>query len=203
MLASLRRRLARPAAPAYEFSTDWCSGNVYLFERHLAHLRGQPCRLLEIGCFEGRSTVWLLDHVATDPAARIDCVERSVRTTFRGNIGKNARGGQVVVHEGKSRDVLPTLPRGAFDFIYVDGSHRKVDVLEDAVLAFRLAKPGGVVAFDDYTEDGPEWNATDFAKPAIDAFLAIYADLIEVRDHCHQVWIRKLSDEADVRHEGG
>ena len=42
---------------------------------------------------------------------------------------------------------------GAFDFIYIDGSHMRVDVLLDAVLAWQLLKPGGIMALDDY-----EWN---------------------------------------------
>ena len=37
-----------------------------------------------------------------------------------------------------------------FDLIYIDASHYAPDVLSDAVLAFKLLKPGGILIFDDY-----------------------------------------------------
>ena len=35
-----------------------------------------------------------------------------------------------------------------FDFIYVDGSHQAPDVLFDAVMAFKLLRKNGIIAFD-------------------------------------------------------
>lgn len=40
-----------------------------------------------------------------------------------------------------------------FDLVYIDGSHMRVDVLVDAVLAWPLLQPGGLMVFDDY-----EWD---------------------------------------------
>jgi predicted O-methyltransferase YrrM len=37
-----------------------------------------------------------------------------------------------------------------FDFIYIDGSHRREDVYSDSKYAYRLLKMGGIIAFDDY-----------------------------------------------------
>lgn len=53
-----------------------------------------------------------------------------------------------------SQDWLCQLPVNAFDFYYVDGSHVAPDVMADAVLGWRLLKPGGIMVFDDY-----EWGA--------------------------------------------
>lgn len=194
-LRSLRRRV--PATAEYEFSTDWFTGNVYLFERNLGHLKGTPCRILEIGSFEGRSTIWMLENLATHPEARITSVDPKVRPTFATNIEKSGRSRKLTHVRRPSGDVLGALPRESFDFIYVDGSHAKIDVLEDAVLAFRLAKPEGIIAFDDYLDDSPCWNEHDFAKPAIDAFLGVYAERIEILERCHQIWIRKLPDPGE------
>lgn len=185
-----------PARPPYNFTSDWFSGNIYLFARNLAHLSGTPCQILEIGSFEGRSTIWMLENLATHPDARITCIDPSVCPAFLPNIEKTGRGGQVRLIPGRSGDVLGGLGATAFDFIYVDGSHAKEDVLQDAVLSFRAARPGAVIAFDDYLEDGPEWNPRDFAKPAIDAFLEIYAGRLEILERCHQIWIRKRAMEV-------
>jgi predicted O-methyltransferase YrrM len=50
---------------------------------------------------------------------------------------------------GPSQVELRKLPLGAYDLIYIDGSHFPADVLEDAVLSWRLLKPGGMLIFDD------------------------------------------------------
>ena len=57
-----------PAAtpqPTEGFTQDWFTYNTPLWSRLLAPLVGRPIRALEVGVFEGRSAVWLLDHVLT------------------------------------------------------------------------------------------------------------------------------------------
>ena len=104
---------------------------------------------------------------------------------------------QITVHQGASRDVMRRLKPDTFDFIYVDGSHSTVDVIEDAVSAFRLANRGAVIAFDDYQWDDPNFNHSGIPKPAIDAFLGLYAHptryepLVDVLEMGWQVWVRK------------
>ena len=180
----------------YEFSADWLAGSLYLFEPNLRHLAGTPCRILEIGSFEGRSTTWLLDHVATHERATIDCVDIEFRPPFLRNIAKHKDLEKIYLHRGRSREVLRDMRKADFDFIYIDGDHSTVTVLEDAVLSFRSAKIGAVIAFDDYLWEDPAFAADGFAKPAVDAFLSIYASRIEILEISHQVWIRKLRDDV-------
>lgn len=191
---------------SYNFSHDWFSMHVSNFETHVLPMAGVPRRMLEIGSFAGRSTTWLAEHVLTHPDARLDCVDLRLSNVLRQNIELTGRTAQITLHEGKSREVLRKLSLGIYDFIYVDGSHQTIDVLEDAVLVFRLAKPGAIIAFDDYLWDNrPPRSAFGVPKPAIDAFLAIYvhADryepVAEVLEHGYQVWIRKLSDETRLK----
>jgi predicted O-methyltransferase YrrM len=82
------------------------------------------------------------------------------------------------------------LPLESFDFIYIDGSHMAEDVLEDAVLAWRLLKPGGLIIFDDYVwrlDHPPEKRP----RLAIDAFYRFYANQIEVVHNAYQLILRK------------
>jgi predicted O-methyltransferase YrrM len=131
----------------------------------------------------------MAQNIATHPSSSIDAVDAYENLKLRGNLA--AANGKVTFHLGPSAEVLRTLPLDAYDFVYIDGCHWTINVLEDAVLGFRLLKRGGIMAFDDYLWDDPEWNQEGRPKEAVDAFLAIYAANIEVIHHEDQVWIRK------------
>ncbi len=181
------------APERFNFTTDWFCGNEKRFSKNLAHLEDTPCRLLEIGCYEGRATVWLLEHIATHPDATINCIDVAEQTSFRQNILAARSPEKVRLEIGRSRNLLRLCPENSFDFVYVDGSHETVDVLEDAVLSFRLLKRGGIMGFDDY-----KWKDRTFPgaipKLAINAFLSIYRRKITVLMKDYQVWIRKDED---------
>jgi predicted O-methyltransferase YrrM len=176
------------------FEFDWFSWNIPLFEQHLAHLRNKECSLLEVGCHEGRATTWLLENIATHPRATITCVDMFEQPNFRHNVRVSGSESRVDLRLGLSREVLRLLPLDSYDFVYIDGSHAVVDVLEDAVLAFRLVKCGAPIAFDDYLWDDPEFNQKGVPKPAIDAFLELYKAKTTVLAVTHQVWLRKECD---------
>ena len=84
---------------------------------------------------------------------------------------------------------MRTLPLGAFDYIYVDGSHLPRDVLEDAVLAYRLLKVGALVTFDDYASDT---NSAVRPKVALDAFVSVFGDAMT---EVHRGWQLTLRRE--------
>lgn len=155
----------------------------------LAEYTGRPnLRFLEIGCFEGRTTLWLIENILTDPSSVIEVVDTFAGNwefaeqqiegdswgRFRRNLNDHLASGKVVVHWGRSADILPTLS-GPFDFIYVDGSHFAADVLTDAVLAWPLLKEDGLLCFDDYQwgRGAPEWQTP---RPAILSFARCYAN---------------------------
>ena len=176
------------------YTADYFSKNIGRFSKFLQHLDAGPCHLLEIGCFEGRSTRWLLDHIAVHPESTVSCVDIYWQPLFLSNMKGQFK---VNLHEGPSRAILPTLPRQHFDFIYVDGSHETIDVLEDAVLSFRLLKTGGILGFDDYRWKNKErGQKRNVPKPAIDAFRKIYKRKIDALTTfgSYQYWARKLSD---------
>jgi Methyltransferase domain len=175
----------------YEFSVDWFSGNIPLFEQFLGHLKDRQCRLLEIGAYEGQSTVWLVDNIATHSSSVVETVDVHENPRLWRNLAATGHANKVTFHLGSSSVVLRTLPLDSYDFAYIDGCHWTVETLEDAVHAFRLIKAGGVMAFDDYLWDDPERNQEGRPKEAVDAFLTIYSDKIEILNRHYQVWIRK------------
>lgn len=184
----------------YDFSVDWFSYNIPVWERALAEFRGRPnVHYLEIGAYEGRSVVWMLENVLTDHSARataIDVFDRPYKDKYFANIERTGAADKVTTITNFSQVALRGLPLDSFDIIYIDGSHAKEDVLEDAVVSWRLLKEGGILIFDDYcwagsfvegTCDAP----TDFPKTAIDAFTQCFADHLEVMHNSYQVVLRK------------
>jgi predicted O-methyltransferase YrrM len=188
----------------YIFTVDWFSHNIPSWDIYLNNFKNKPnLNFLEIGSFQGRSTVWLLENILTDENSSITCID-----TFEGSIEhhiylKNELINlfEIFVHNvstfknkiniirGKSQEVLKLLNE-SYDFIYIDGDHTAVSVIEDAILSFSLLKKGGIMIFDDY-----EWlvmnNYIDNPKPAIDAFLEIYANKITLLYKDYQVIIKK------------
>jgi predicted O-methyltransferase YrrM len=178
------------APERFHFTTDWFCGNEKHFSKYLGHLEDTRCRILEIGCYEGRATVWLLENIATHPDATIKCIDIAEQASFRQNILAARSPEKVRLEIGRSQSLLRLYPANAFDFVYVDGSHETVDVLEDAVLSFRLLRRAGIMGFDDFKwKDQAFPNATP--KLAINAFLSIYGRKITVLWKDYQVWIRK------------
>lgn len=202
--------LKKFAAKGYSISAECFTCLIPLWEKHLKKYAGFPgLQILEIGCFEGMATCWLLDEVLTDNDARITCIDifegvldfqiknpekhRVIERNFDVNIDRNGAGYKVNKIVGYSQEVMRSLPLNSFDIVYIDGSHKASDVLEDAVISWRLVKPGGLIIFDDYNfvfEDHPEWNT----GLAIDAFMKLFADRIKVIEiDQRQVFLEKIN----------
>jgi len=97
---------------------------------------------------------------------------------------------KVQVQKGFSQEILRKHRLNSFNFVYIDGSHRSADVLEDAVLSFRLLKSDGIMIFDDY-----EWKTfegtLDNPRAGIDAFLKIFEGQYSIISTGYQVALRK------------
>jgi hypothetical protein len=189
------------------FTVDWFSANIPRWEQLLAPMRAQPgLRFIEVGSWEGRSACWLLQNILTHETSTLTCIDpftgnRSIRQhsatrvleaeeRFDRNIRSIGAEHRVVKIKKPSRDALCALPAGRYDFLYVDGSHDAADVLADAVLGWRLLRPGAVLIFDDY-----EWRYFDdpllCPRLAIDSFLAVFAREAALLSVGWQVVVRK------------
>lgn len=179
------------------FSQDWFSRSIPAWTAVLGGLLKQTpaLQVLEVGVFEGRSTCWLLENFCKTAESGIVAVDSfaggeehrgidlgGLRGRFEENVAAVGSACPVEVRQGDSLDELCRLvveePAREFDFISIDGSHRACDVISDAVLAFRLLKRGGVMAFDDYLwrpfKPGSE-DPLSTPKMAVDAFTTLFA----------------------------
>jgi SAM-dependent methyltransferase len=192
--------------PKYRFSYDWVSPHTKEWEKDLAPFRGKPrVRALEIGCFEGQSACWFLDNILTDPTSRLVCVDpfavpmssvllRYFEVRFDQNIAASGAADRVTKLIGPSQVVVRTLQPSQFDFVYVDGSHKIGDVLQDAVLAWTVLRPGGVVMFDDYglVDDLSEGLTARAPGRALDAFLTVLGSSAAILRRDWQLVLRKM-----------
>jgi predicted O-methyltransferase YrrM len=192
--------------PKYKFSYDWVTPHTPEWAKDLEHLKGQPdVRALEIGCFEGQSACWFLDNVLTHPTSRLICVDpfavpmasillRYFEARFDENIAASGAGDRVIKLIGPSQVVVRTLQHSQFDFIYVDGSHKVGDVLQDAVLAWTVLRPGGIVMFDDYAlvDDVAEGLMARAPGRALDAFMTILGSSATLIRRDWQLVLRKM-----------
>jgi len=191
--------------PKYRFSFDWVSPHTAAWARDLEDMKGKPqVRALEVGCFEGQSACWFLDNILTHPTSRLVCVDpfavpmasvllRYFEARYDFNVAASGSAERVTKLIGQSQVVLRTLQPASFDFIYVDGSHKIGDVLQDAVLAWTLLKPGGLVNFDDYAlvDDLSEGMLARAPGRAIDAFVSLLGSSASIVRRDWQMVLRK------------
>ena len=177
------------ADKGYRFSNNWFV-QAAAYWPQLFRATGwdslRPSVIIEIGSYEGRSSCWILDNLMNNPASRLYCIDtfqgsvehapgevQGLQERFTRNIALTGKSDQVRACIGRSDQMLMRLigENVQADFIYVDGSHQAADVMSDAVLSWKLLKPGGLLVFDDYLwpfyQDQPHLNP----KLAIDAFV--------------------------------
>ncbi len=183
------------------FTEDWFTPHIPHWERlffdELGWSAETPLRVVEIGSFEGRSTLWFLEHLLRHADSRIACIDTfeggaeheaaqtcGLHERFAANLAGSGHAAKGEVLRMPSFDgLMHLLARGDLaDLVYVDGSHEAPDVLADLVLAWRLLPPGGVILCDDYLWSREETARADILgcpKLAIDAFTNIHRRQLE------------------------
>jgi predicted O-methyltransferase YrrM len=208
-----------PKTP-YKFTNNWFrAGAVVFWDKLLPKI--QPRKVLEIGSYEGASATYLIERNDWCEELELWCVdtweggiEHKAKDTAMNTVEKNfdhnikvarkTASNQTKVHKAKGFSdkqlalLLADGHEGTFDFIYVDGSHQAPDVLVDAVLAFKLCKVGGHIAFDDYLwAENLHYGRDPLRSPkmAIDAFTNIFFRKVTVlKGPLYQLYVQKVAD---------
>lgn len=201
----------------YQFTKDWFHWAPQVWEQLIPLLpEGETFgaadhgvrQFLEIGSFEGRSTVWIMENMARK-GDRILCIDTwkggeehggedmaAVWKRFKANTEIAARKTGVFVGIARGTSVhhlageIEEDQFSTYDFIYIDGSHVAKDVLTDACMAWPLLKQGGIMVFDDYAWGDPR-DILHRPKIAIDAFMNIFAEEVELIHMGYQAIIKK------------
>lgn len=201
-------------APRYQWTAeqDWFSHNIPDWSRWISLLQTPAPRLLEIGTWEGRSAVWLLEN-ACQGGGDITCIDHfDLLTTAAGqkryervhhNLKLTSKPYRIM--DDFSVPALYTLldeslssnTGSGFDFVYIDGSHEADDTFLDGELAWRLSNKGAIVVFDDYNWGVQPVNGPHHPKRGIDAFMALHGGEYETlsSQNSYQLVLQKTSDQ--------
>jgi predicted O-methyltransferase YrrM len=166
-------------------------------------------RFMEVGCFEGVSTVFFLKNILTNPSSKIVCIDplgqkpkkenelegyghdpevdplrektpKTVFEVFSRNVLEKYSD-QVIFHREKSDIALRRYREPEFDVIYLDGLHYATAVLSDLVMSWPLLKKGGYMLLDDFgmSMDKNRLNL-DASFFGISAFMNVFQGQFEV-----------------------
>ena len=191
----------------YQYTTNWFKWAPQVWEQLIPYLPARK-NFLEIGSFEGRSAVWITQHMMEDGGELvcIDTWEGGEEHTAEDMAGTEARFHNnigLVMGNFVDRKVLPIKSTSVealggliaqtkqFDFIYIDGSHTAKDVLTDACVAWPLLKDKGFMVFDDYMWRPPGFTPLQRPKIAVDTFINIFEDELIVTHIGYQLIVRK------------
>lgn len=182
----------------------------------------EPLHILEVGSYEGRSTRWFLENLVQGHFASLqstitcvdtwkgseeaahDYIKSGVESDdvlwkrFSHNLSPFAS--HVIAYRGFSRnelhriyvDCLQTNKR--FDFIYIDGSHKRLNCLEDILLSFPLLRMGGILLVDDYLWGSAKEEDDQCPRGAVHMFERLYKDYIQLIFVNYQIGFVKIKD---------
>jgi predicted O-methyltransferase YrrM len=196
-----------------EFTSDWFSHNIPNFEQ-CKRILPNSTNILEIGSYEGRSTLWLLQNFENAKVTCIDTwkgsdevlheyIKNDISTEdilfkrFCKNTSEYMNRVQIVRNTSCKALKQIALEDARFQLIYVDGDHHRLNCLEDLVLSIRLLEVGGVILVDDYLWGSTKEEDPNCVRGAVHIFERIYAEYIELRILNYQAAYVKIKEIRD------
>ena len=199
----------------YKFTEGWFDHNIPLWNELFTKYIFPIKNVLEIGCYEGRATVYLCNEVlksgtnyyvvdtfqgSKEESGMRSTTERikndvnTIENNFRHNITFH-NDVKFYIHKGESQLILPEMyykSSPEFDLIFIDASHRSDDTFVDAYYANKMLKQGGILIFDDFGWKDPS-NPEIVSSPefGIKSFNTLYKEEYEILHTGYQVVFRK------------
>ena len=143
----------------YDFTADYFSNNILSWEKiyqYLSTTFGSNLNCLELGTYEGRSAIYLLDNFVGD-LGKLTVIDnfwdKEYEQRYFYNIKNNTKNKQVTTLKGTTmaRLYLLYLSSGeTFDFIYIDAGKTASTNMYNLLMSERLLKVGGIIIVDDY-----------------------------------------------------
>ena len=182
------------------FSQKWFLNNFEIFTFFLPKDKSLKFDYLEVGCYEGLSSFYVLSEYKSVNAFFLDIwdmpnpnsktlshnfglIEKAFDQNLSGFDFKKMKNDSVI----SMRKLLKENVH--FDFIYIDGSHNGEDILSDAIEAFKILKVNGLMFFDDFLQHDDNRILQSYV--GIDKFLSLYSDYLEIEYFQNNLVVRK------------
>ena len=182
------------------FSNKWFLNNFDIFNFFLPKEKNSKFDYLEVGCFEGLSSFFVLSEYKAVNAILLDIWDmpnpnsktlshnfNSIEKAFDNNLS----GFNFTKIKDDSVVAMRKLfkQNKSFDFIYIDGSHNGEDILSDAIEAFKILKKEGLIFFDDFLQH--DKNRALQSYEGIEKFLTLYSNYIKIEYFQNNLVVRK------------
>ena len=192
---------------SYTFTQNWFNNSGVKTELKKFISPEKENRILEIGSFEGQSSVFFSDHFLFNEKSLLICVDpffdsgtvdgittlyvnQNVKKRFLDNISKSNNSNKIQ-HHCITSDIFFKNNTKTFNFIYIDGCHNPEYVKRDINNAFNVLEKNGILWMDDYLYGNrKEHNGTP--KDIIDIFLHENHNKLKVIYKAYQIAIIKL-----------
>jgi len=184
-----------------KFTNKWFLNNFEIFNYFLPKNRNEKFNYLEIGCYEGLSSFYVLSEFKFVNAYFLDIWDEPNKNSksLTNDFGKVEKFFDENISEfnctkikGDSVTSMRKLLRNniSFDFIYIDGSHNGEDILSDAIEAFKILNKGGFIFFDDFLQY--EKNRKIQSYVGIEKFLELYSDDLQIVFFQNNLAVKKI-----------
>ena len=182
------------------FSNKWFLNNFDIFNFFLPKDKNSKFDYLEVGCFEGLSSFFVLSEYKAVNAILLDIWDmpnpnsktlshnfNSIEKAFDNNLS----GFNFTKIKEDSVVAMRKLfkQNKSFDFIYIDGSHNGEDILSDAIEAFKILKKEGLIFFDDFLQY--DKNRALQSYDGIEKFLNLYSNYLKIEYFQNNLVVRK------------
>ena len=185
------------------FSQKWFLNNFEIFTFFLPKDKSLKFDYLEVGCYEGLSSFYVLSEYKSVNAFFLDIwdmpnpnsktlshnfglIEKAFDQNLSGFDFKKMKNDSVI----SMRKLLKENVH--FDFIYIDGSHNGEDILSDAIEAFKILKVNGLMFFDDFLQHDDNRILQSYV--GIDKFLSLYSDYLKIEYFQNNLVVRKKTN---------
>ncbi len=156
--------------------------------------------ILEIGCFEGLSSVFFADNFINNPQSSLTCVDpfltidnndhkefliNNEELNFNYNISHCNNIDKIQIYKITS-DEFFKINNKTYNVIYIDGCHEPSYIMRDMENSFNVLEKNGIMWMDDYRGgDGIT------IKKTMEDFLIKYNGLYDIIHVGYQLAIRK------------
>ena len=186
-------------ADKYRYTQNWflVSEIRHYLDKFLD--KSKENKILEIGCFEGLSSVFFADNFIDNAKSCLTCVDpfltvnndhrkylqNNEEMNFDFNISNCKNLDKITVHKITS-DLFFVKNTQTYDFIYIDGCHQPDFIKRDMENSFNILEKNGIMWMDDYGGgDGIQ------IKNTMNAFLEKYTGKYELIHKGYQLAIKK------------